>query len=391
MTKVTSPHLSIVVVSRNDDHGGSMLERMQQFVDTLAFQCRKFDLSAELVFIEWNPPSDRRPLRSVLQWPSEPGPLSIRIVTVPNEIHSRYKHGDRLPLYQMIGKNVGIRRARGEFILATNVDIIFDDETVIYLRDKLQHGVLLRADRFDVPGPIPPGSMEDKLSFWRRNVFHVYTRFGIFDVKSGRFVDFGNFLDVDGSDRAIEYWADLECLYSLHFQGSSLARLLCSIADDLAKADHRDTSSAPYKEMLREMYRGNKAAHIYACGDFTLLSRQDWMNLAGYPELDAYSWDIDSVLIFAAFSAGVRQVVLPPSHRIFHIDHSKGSGWTPEGDEALFARLRNAQIPYLGNGELGELLAWRRRLYETSSARVLNPGDWGFSNIALPEVNVSAV
>jgi deazaflavin-dependent oxidoreductase (nitroreductase family) len=52
MTKVTSPHLSIVVVSRNDDHGGSMLERMQQFVDTLAFQCRKFDLKAELVLVE---------------------------------------------------------------------------------------------------------------------------------------------------------------------------------------------------------------------------------------------------------------------------------------------------------------------------------------------------
>ena len=212
VAKVTSPHLSIVVVSRNDDHGGATLERMQQFVDTLVFQCRKFDLKAELVLVEWNPPADRKPLRSALQWPSDPGPLGIRIVTVPNEIHARYKHGDRLPLYQMIGKNVGIRRARGEFILATNIDIIFDDETVKYLRDHLEHGVLLRADRFDVPGSIPPGTIEDKLSYWRRNIFNVYTRFGIFDVRTSRFVYFGSWMDVDGSHREIEYRADLECL-----------------------------------------------------------------------------------------------------------------------------------------------------------------------------------
>ena len=170
-----------------------------------------------------------------------------------------------------------------------------------------------------------------------------------------------------------------------------MARVLCSIAVDLAKDDHRNSPGEPYREMLWEIYRAHRLAHICACGDFTLLSRQDWMSLAGYPELDAYSWDIDSVLIFAAFAAGVRQVVLPPSHRIFHIDHSKGSGWTPEGDDALFARLRAAQIPYLGDGELDELLAWRWRLYQTPAERVLNTGDWGLSNVALPEVDVSGV
>ena len=54
----------------------------------------------------------------------------------------------------MIGKNVGIRRARGRYVLATNVDILFDDATVRYLRDRLRPGTMLRADRYDVPGDL---------------------------------------------------------------------------------------------------------------------------------------------------------------------------------------------------------------------------------------------
>ena len=47
---------------------------------------------------------------------------------MPSELHARYPHGDALPLYQMIAKNVGIRRARGQFVLATNIDILFSNE-----------------------------------------------------------------------------------------------------------------------------------------------------------------------------------------------------------------------------------------------------------------------
>jgi len=386
MTGQSNPHLSIVAVSRNDDHGGALIERMQQFVDTLDYQCRKFALDAELVMVEWNPPSDRPPLRAALQWPSKTGPLAIRIITVPGEIHARYEHGDRLPLYQMIGKNAGIRRARGEFVLATNIDIMFDDNTVRYLRDKLEHGVLLRADRFDVPASIPAGSIEEKLSFWRQNIFQANTRFGILDVKARRFLHFSHLLHVDGSGRKVEYEADLECLYGLYCQDCSLANQLCSIAENYDELSPSRTNGEPFEEMLHEMYHANQAAHMHACGDFTLLSKEDWQRLAAYPELDAYSWDLDSVLIFAAFASGIKQVILPPSHRIFHIDHSKGSGWTPEGHDALFQRLRAADIPYLADGEV---YAWRRRLYQEPETRVLNAGNWGLANDALPELEIT--
>ena len=43
------PYLSVVVTSRNDNHGCNMLHRMEAFVHGLAHQCQKFQLLHELV------------------------------------------------------------------------------------------------------------------------------------------------------------------------------------------------------------------------------------------------------------------------------------------------------------------------------------------------------
>ena len=58
------------------------------------------------------------------------------MIEVPAKIHARYKYAKALPLYQMIGKNVGIRRARGQYILATNIDILFSDTVKARFIDK---------------------------------------------------------------------------------------------------------------------------------------------------------------------------------------------------------------------------------------------------------------
>jgi hypothetical protein len=127
------PYLSVVATARNDDHGGNLLGRMQVFVDTLFHQARRHNVSTELVLVEWNPLPDRGPLAQALRWPADLGEGAVRIITVPPALHNRYEHSGALPLYQMIAKNVGIRRARGEFVLATNIDIVFSGELFEYL------------------------------------------------------------------------------------------------------------------------------------------------------------------------------------------------------------------------------------------------------------------
>src|SRR5579864_7929447 len=106
------PLLSVVATARNDNHGGRFLYRMQHFVDGFIEQCKRHQLNAELIIVEWNPPEDTEPLSQVIKFPDDKGPCEVRFICVPKEAHMKLSHSDKLPLFQMIGKNVGIRRAR---------------------------------------------------------------------------------------------------------------------------------------------------------------------------------------------------------------------------------------------------------------------------------------
>ena len=178
------PYLSVVVTARNDDHGGNLLGRMQAFVNALIGQARRHGLPMELIVVEWNPPLGKPSLAAALRWPREFGPCTVRILGVPPEVHRRYKHAEGLPLYQMTAKNVGIRRARGRFVLATNIDILFSDELSEFLAQRrLESGKLYRIDRHDVMGDVPAEApVEEQLSYCRSHLLRVNAREGTFPL-----------------------------------------------------------------------------------------------------------------------------------------------------------------------------------------------------------------
>src|SRR5216117_1845185 len=87
------PYLSVVVTTRNDDHGGDPLKRLQAFVNSFDAQCRRTGLDAEVVVVEWNPPPDRPRLYDLVRVPA-PCAFAIRFVEVPPELHQRLPHAD---------------------------------------------------------------------------------------------------------------------------------------------------------------------------------------------------------------------------------------------------------------------------------------------------------
>src|SRR5437667_9570463 len=181
----TDPYLSVVVTSRNDDHGQSLLRRMQTFVNALIGQCKRHDLRAELVIVEWNPPLDRPRFVEALRWPKKTDPCQVRIIEVPPELHQRFQHAENLPLFQMIAKNVGIRRARGRFILATNIDILLSDELMSALaHGQLRRGRMYRLDRHDVMTDVPVfADVTEQLRYCETHLLRINCREGTFEVR----------------------------------------------------------------------------------------------------------------------------------------------------------------------------------------------------------------
>jgi hypothetical protein len=122
--------------------------------------------------------------------------------------------------------------------------------------------------------------------------------------------------------------------------------------------------------------------HTNACGDFTLLAREHWMDLRAYPELDCFSMNIDSFFCWMAHHGGAREEILEDPMRIYHIEHETGSGWTPEGQQKLFDRIAAKGIPWVGYQEVVE---WARTMKRFDAPIIMNREGWGLAEEELKE------
>lgn len=331
------PSLSVVATSRNDDHGANLLPRMQLFIDGLAEQAERFGLSLELLLVEWNPPADRPPLADVLRWrPSEN--FQPQVITVPREVHNALPNAERLPLFQMIAKNVGIRRARAPFVLATNIDILLSDELFAYMRAGLEVNAMYRVDRHDVEARLDSSPLP----------------------------------------------TPAECRALPPIREHSLAGLRYPHGRPATQQAPPPPAPQP---LLGEVSRLAMAAldrvvlpklHTSGCGDFTLTSREVWSAMRGYPEWPIFSWHIDGVVLYQAFAAGVRMVNLQPPMVAIHLEHGEGSGWTPEGSRRLFERLASTGIPYLSTPEYRKVA--RKIVRSGRGFHSFNDAGWGLAS-----------
>jgi hypothetical protein len=305
---------------------------MQLFLDGLFTQSEHFCVQTELIIVEWNPPADQLLLADALRWPTAHEHCQIRIITVPKAIHDQYNYAERLPLFQMIAKNVGLRRAAGEFILVTNIDILLSDELFAFIAsDQLKPGHIYRVDRLDVDQSISSSlSHEERLDYCRNNIVRINDRYKSLFIKTGE-------------------------------------------------------TSPIYPEETREYFSMRfgriTALHTNACGDFQLMSKEDWFKVRGYAELEYYSLHLDSVLEINAHYEGANEYCLEPPLAAYHIEHE--SGWKPEtrGFEAFKEKF--SQIKRMSNDELFYI----NRLHTArKSAFILNNEHWGMAEIDLPEV-----
>ena len=136
--------ITAVMVGRNDDYMSDFKERL-----TASLEWNLRYLVSEVVFVEWNPPSDRALLSLDLaaRFPE------LRAYVVPAETHQRVCENAAINLLEYHAKNVGIRRARAPWILSTNADaaVGFDAVTHVSRADPRADTVIFTAERVDIP------------------------------------------------------------------------------------------------------------------------------------------------------------------------------------------------------------------------------------------------
>ena len=206
-----------------------------------------------------------------------------------------------------LGLNYAIRRAEGEFILCTSKDIIFNDELARFIESKqLRRNTIYRIDRTDVRETSDYGPLERMREYCRENSYKVNTIWDPYKVNT--------------------IWNP---------RNRRATRLL-----------------------MKMLYWPHPVPYGNASGDFLLMHRTHWFDLRGFPELLGNGLHLDSFVVYSAVYSGLKQVVLKPPMRLYHLDHPRNP-------------------PDAGHRPAPHTMKLLRQMRGLRQRMVLNDEDWG--------------
>jgi len=348
---------SFIVTSRNDNHGGNMIKKNQFFIDRWSYSVKKFNLKCELIIVDWNSKTE---LRKVLKIPKLNNNQNIRIITVPSFIHKKFANSKKIKLHQMIAKNVGAVRALGEYLVLSNIDIIFSEKLLAKLKERKDKKTICRLDRYDVDinlNEMKNYKINEKIL--EKKITTVFKKYYIHDVKKGRkYFTQRTFLGL--------------CKYFIKIIINK--KFLLNIKKYLMSKKVFNTNIKYAFTVLL-----TKKLHLNACGDFTMLSKDLFLKLNGYYEFEGYALHVDSILLYKAHFNKYKIENL--KEKIYHINHSNGYVGYCDPDR-FFLNLREKKIPYIDTNKLIKIIYSLKK-----NPKFLNNIKYGLSNFKLKEFN----
>lgn len=366
------PYVSFAFVNRNDGYGGDLERRIAKFIEYYAWYARRWPGLFEFVICDWNPPQERPRLRDAFRW-QELG--DVLHVEVPHEAHLRIAGSQGRKMQDYIGRNVAIRRGRGEFSLVLNQDIFVSDSILqMIARRALSERHFYRADRCDfdfepcraVPAPEFERAALDTVFMVHRRHRSDADPISVATEKSG--------IDAAGSSAEPGDRVD-----------AAIGVILCRGASRRRARDRRLLTVWQHHRWLRpalrywhkgymqDYYQRRFRLHTNASGDFILAPRRAFDEIHGMYETTAFYMHLDGYAIVQLFAAGYEQAVFAQPHRVYHADH----------DRSARAGFQEIMTWPQHEATLSAILRGERDFR-------LNGPAWGLADASLPEWRQSA-
>ncbi|ORZ17945.1 hypothetical protein BCR42DRAFT_412818 [Absidia repens] len=237
-------YMSIILPSRPVEYSAEHYTRLQNTIDSTFLLAEKSKTLMELVLVEWNPEPQRRPLRDTYRF-RRSDYLTYRIITVPRKIHQSLQQPERAAMYEYEAKNVGIRFARGEFVLTVNNDVIWTPNMI--------NAIASRS--------------------WRKGMFYTQSQ----------------------NTTSISAESDPLAVQIPNFSTDDELNRVCGHHNNFAKGSFKmgnlvDMDTENYSKMTRN------------AGDFTLADRESWRLTKGYRETGATTGADTELLLTAAWT-----------------------------------------------------------------------------------------
>lgn len=275
--------LSAVVIGRNDNYGGRLNERATYCLNTL------LDTFDEVVYVDWNSPD--KPLTDEIS--ITVNPERLKVVTVSAAQCQKLlgeKYSSAQKCCAVYARNVGVRRATGDIIVSTNIDIIPPRREYldILIKEHLGPRDLITITRTDV-------HIDHLHDFFRQN---------------------GN-----SYQKLRDFMPVFYGINSIHHKIMSPILEVNKEIFDMAKKQNKATEAASV---------------ICACGDFQIAHRTTYHDIKGFDETLYKRGCDDTNLQFKVILAGgsVKGTTFPP---VYHIDHFRNDEEkTPTEDGVTF-------------------------------------------------------
>jgi len=108
---------SIVVLAKNDNYGNNLTHRAKMSINSMV---ENFD---EVIVVDWKTRNRNTLLSTIID--DVPHLNKIKSIEVSNELlKEKYPNLYQWNILEAIGRNIGIRRATGDWIASSNIDIV---------------------------------------------------------------------------------------------------------------------------------------------------------------------------------------------------------------------------------------------------------------------------
>ena len=107
---------TVVIPTRNDNYGMFLAERAMQCLNAMT---SVFD---EVIVVDWNSPHGLPMIEQIKNYIAPTG--KIRSIVVPRDFVESKVDSQSQPCCSVLARNIGIRRAKGDWIVSSNIDII---------------------------------------------------------------------------------------------------------------------------------------------------------------------------------------------------------------------------------------------------------------------------
>lgn len=277
-----------MICGRNDNYGGHLNERATYSINTIL---ETFD---EVIYVDWNTESgpiltdainlkNRHKLKAITITPS----MCEELMGSEN-----YKKGQKM--CEVLARNVGIRRATGDIVVDTNVDVLVPQRKYLdVLLDELRPMEMITVAKQDV-------ELSDLVS-----------QFG---------------------EKGPNDWLEFQRLTPMLFGNWPITKRLMS--------PHIVVNKALLDQVPINHHHG-VASIIMACGDFQIAHRDTWFAIRGFEESMIKRMYIDTNVQYKVIMAGgsVRATNFPP---VYHIEHERNNDASVQNSIEVIKVTKNA-------------------------------------------------